>query len=233
MGCASGDGCTYIADADYAGGAGGPNADAANISMCCALCAANADCEVGVYQGHSCFFKTKADAATPMYKEGVIAAWPAGRNVTPPGPPNPACGKVYSYETHGYYLHGDGYRTVNSRDGLLSPFSPNMPPAMVGEAVTGPQCPGTFTSEFGAVAISSFESLSPTLSPPNWGLHNAAMAQVCLGKEAPQPLRPFLLRACFLYYVLGPSFRSPSLAAQLCGRQYYRCDSQYPVASGL
>jgi hypothetical protein len=80
-------------------------------------------------------------------------------------------------ETHGYYQHGDGYKTVNSKDGLLSPFSVNQPPVMGTMAVSGPACPGTYASEFGAVAISSWESLSPTLAPEHYGLHNAAMAQ--------------------------------------------------------
>jgi hypothetical protein len=44
-------------------------------------------------------------------------------------------------------------------------------------ALTGPACPGTYASEFGAVAISSWESMMPTLAPTSWGLHNAAMAQ--------------------------------------------------------
>ena len=43
-----------------------------------------------------------------------------------------------------------------------------MPPP----ALTGPACPGTYASEFGAVAFSSWESMNPTLAPTSWGMHN-------------------------------------------------------------
>jgi beta-mannosidase len=181
LGCGSGGGgssnCTFVPNQDYAGGAGGPHAPAESPAECCALCAANPGCEVGVFQNYGCFFKTKEDAQGPQYKEGVVAAWPGGRTPPPPGPPIPRGAHQYTDETHGFYLHGDGYKTVNSKDGRLGEYDVNMPPAMLQEAVTGPSCPGTFSSEFGAVAISSWESLSPTLAPSDWGLHNAAMAQ--------------------------------------------------------
>ena len=38
-------------------------------------------------------------------------------------------------------------------------------------------CKGTYASEFGGVAISSFESLSPTLDPSHWALHAAPMSE--------------------------------------------------------
>ena len=45
-------------------------------------------------------------------------------------------------------------------------------------ALTGPGvCKGTYASEFGGVAISSFESLSPTLDPSHWALHAAPMSE--------------------------------------------------------
>lgn len=44
-------------------------------------------------------------------------------------------------------------------------------------ALTGSACPGTYASEFGGVAVSSFESLAPTLNPGDWGLHTVPMAQ--------------------------------------------------------
>jgi len=178
MGCSgAGDSCTYIPNQDYAGGAGGPHGTAASAAECCALCAATPQCQVGVLQGTGCYFKTLADSLSPQYKEGVLAAWPAGRTPTPPSKPPAGCAKQYSLELHGYYQHGDGYRTVNSKDGVLGSYNVNMPPTLLGQALTGPHCPGTFSSEFGGVAQSSWESLNPTLAPENWGLHNAAMAQ--------------------------------------------------------
>ena len=42
---------------------------------------------------------------------------------------------------------------------------------------TGAAALGSFTSEFGAVAMPSFESLSATLQPSHWSLHSPAMRQ--------------------------------------------------------
>jgi hypothetical protein len=39
----------------------------------------------------------------------------------------------------------------------------------------GTSSPGLFTSEFGATSFSSFESMSATLSPQNWGAHGDAL----------------------------------------------------------
>ena len=80
------------------------------------------------------------------------------------------------HETHGYYQHGEGFKTVNSGATLQS-FSPNVPPSMPAPFLGGPQCPGTFASEFGAVAMSSFESMSPTLAAEHWGLHAPPMTE--------------------------------------------------------
>ena len=95
---------------------------------------------------------------------------------TPVPPPSAGCNTGLTLETHGYYQHGEGFKTVNS-NADLSPFDPNQPPSMPVPSVTGPGCGGTYASEFGAVAISSWESISPTLAPASWGPHNPAMAQ--------------------------------------------------------
>jgi hypothetical protein len=73
--------------------------------------------------------------------------------------------------------HGEGFATKNSGPSL-EPFSLNQPPAL-GSSLgsNGPECPGTFASEFGGVAIASFESLSPTLSAEHWALHSNPMKQ--------------------------------------------------------
>ena len=85
------------------------------------------------------------------------------------GPPIPPLGGCNTdlhgqMETHGYYQHGEGFQTVNSKP-ALSPFSPNVPPALDRTYKLGTDCPGTYASEFGASAWSSFESVSPTLAP--------------------------------------------------------------------
>ena len=87
------------------------------------------------------------------------------------------CSKVFAYETHGPYQHGEGFQTKNSY-ALLNPFDLAQPPPM-GSSVgtTGAECPGTYASEFGGVAMCSFESLTPTLAPDHWALHADPMRQ--------------------------------------------------------
>ena len=51
-------------------------------------------------------------------------------------------------------------------------FEPATPPTF-SVSQTGMAQPGTFNSEFGAVTMSSFESLSATLKPEHWSLHSA------------------------------------------------------------
>ena len=70
--------------------------------------------------------------------------------------------------------HGEGFKTVNSK-APLAPFSPNLPPALDHTFKLGTDCPGTYASEFGASALSSFESVSPTLKAEDWGLHTDPM----------------------------------------------------------
>ena len=51
-----------------------------------------------------------------------------------------------------------------------------MPPTLDQSFALGANaCPGTFASEFGASAWSSFESVSPTLAPADWNLHSDPM----------------------------------------------------------
>lgn len=78
----------------------------------------------------------------------------------PPVPPLGGCNTGLQMETHGYYQHGEGFITVNSK-APLSPFSPNVPPKLDRSYKLGTDCPGTYASEFGASAWSSFESVPP------------------------------------------------------------------------
>jgi beta-mannosidase len=61
------------------------------------------------------------------------------------------------------------------------PFAANMPPALSQIYTTGPSVPGFLISEFGCVAGSSWESLSPTLAPAHWSLHGGAPPDDCPG----------------------------------------------------
>eukprot|EP01052_Picozoa_sp_SAG31_P011930 SAG31_NODE_687_length_12813_cov_2.597216_12_plen_304_part_00 len=84
-------------------------------------------------------------------------------------------------ESHGPYLGGSGFITDEKGVGYtrdhpehmvpLKLFEPETPP-MFSVGATGIEQPGTFTSEFGAVTMSSFESLSATLKPEHWSLHS-------------------------------------------------------------
>jgi hypothetical protein len=62
---------------------------------------------------------------------------------------------------------GSGFPTVS--EGNDRPFSPNLPisitPTPMGLGVHS-----VFASEFGAVGMSSFESMGSTLNPEHWGL---------------------------------------------------------------
>ena len=102
----------------------------------------------------------------------MLDALPNGNALTTPatGPP---------IETHGPYQHGTGFPAVNG-DPTLKPFDPNLP-ITVAVDPTGPAQPNVYASEFGAVAMSSFESMSPTLAPEHWGLHAGQPYDNCTG----------------------------------------------------
>jgi len=81
-----------------------------------------------------------------------------------------------SHETHGYYQHGDGFKTVDNGDGVLHLFNPNIPPPLK-KSTTGPEVSAIYASEFGCCGMSSFESMAPTLAPNHWSLHAPPMSQ--------------------------------------------------------
>lgn len=185
------DTCTFLAHADFAQGTIGPlpSLPAASAAECCSLCANYNDpklgtCFAATLAGNACWLKNKTQSLLLEYNSGTTGCWPSSSGPAPsppsPGPINPpgtvTCQSV-GYETHGYYQHGDGMKTVNSGDSL-QPFPLNSPPVFPQIALTGTNaCKGTFASEFGGVAISSFESLSPTLDPSHWALHANPMSE--------------------------------------------------------
>ena len=167
----------------------GPSSPASSAQDCCTQCAAAKDCACATYVlPGTCWFKNATQCGLPGYNSGATGCWPSG--TPPPNPPFvPSCDSGLPYETHGYNQHGEGFKTVNS-GASLQPFSPNVPPSMPTGALTGAACPGTYASEFGGVAVSSFESLAPTLNPGDWGLHTVPMAQVGgTGSGAESPWR--------------------------------------------
>eukprot|EP00051_Salpingoeca_urceolata_P023405 m.396250 g.396250 ORF g.396250 m.396250 type:complete len:1245 (+) comp20102_c1_seq16:524-4258(+) len=75
-------------------------------------------------------------------------------------------------EQHGPYQHGGLFPAVNGGGSLFAP------PTVVGvqpRFATGAAQPGFFKSETGCSVMSSFESMSATLSPEHWSLHASPM----------------------------------------------------------
>jgi beta-mannosidase len=174
--------CTILSNRDFDQGTMWISKGASSVSECCDLCtaAASIGCVCAAYSGTTCYFKNATQCSIPEYNQGVTSVWPAGSGPVPPlPPPGEKCDMslLPFKETHGYYQHGEGFKTVNSPSGNLQPFAANVPPALPPFSKGGNGCPGTYASEFGAVAISSFESMAPTLDPTNWGLHAPPMSQ--------------------------------------------------------
>ena len=86
-----------------------------------------------------------------------------------------------SIETHGPYQHGSGFPAVNGAADMQL-FSSNIPISVSGEGlVHNVDQKNVFASEFGCVAMSSWESMSPTLSKNHWGLHGGSKPDTCTG----------------------------------------------------
>jgi hypothetical protein len=157
----------------YMGFQGG-SSQVTNVSECSALCGSTTGCVVANFAGESCMLR---GFGFPVSAWGVTwceAAWPPGASMPLPLPPLPC--KV---ETHGPYTGGSGWPAINSGDGkTVFPFDANVPPSLPApgsQGAFGTSAPGLFTSEFGATSFSSFESMSATLSPENWGAHGDAL----------------------------------------------------------
>lgn len=143
LGCTAGDSCSYVANVDYDQGTMGKHVQTATAAACCHACAQDSGCWAATWTGSDCWFKNKTQTLYPIYDGTTTGCWPAGRVPPPPPPPQPLACATLSYETHGYYQHGEGFKTVNSGSGNLEPFSLNVPPQMAAPSLTGPACPGT------------------------------------------------------------------------------------------
>jgi len=122
----------------------------------------------------------KVDQSRPVWPSSPSGGWNAGVERLyglPDGVKLNPRGRS-PIETHGPYQHGNGYPggAVNGGDKLIL-FPSNIPPALK-IAPMSIHLKGTFASEFGCVAMSSFESMSKTLTgPKDWSLHSPPMKQ--------------------------------------------------------
>lgn len=149
------------------------------------------------------------DDSRPVWPASPSSGWAAGvhaHSSLPNGEPlrakplAPAAG-TYAIEEHGPYLHGSGWPAVNqvpvregSRLPVLARFDPRIPLPLPAEpsarAPVGFGSNGSFVSEFGASAMSSFRSHAPTLARAHWGVHGGAPPANC---TAPDRTTPFWL----------------------------------------
>ena len=161
--------CTHVKNVDYAHGTNWLDKTVADLAGCCDACTAQPGCFAGVFWQGVCYMKNATQVQVPSWSTGLDSVWIAGQ--TPITPSAGGCNTGLNMETHGYYQHGEGFLTVNS-GASLQPFPANVPPVLDPPFITGPNtCPGTYASEFGASAWSSFESVSPTIDPSHWNTH--------------------------------------------------------------
>ena len=131
----------------------------------------------------------------------MLDSLPNGRPLTTP-PRGP------TIETHGPYQHGSGFPAANGNP-TLRLFEPLVPIA-VASRPTGPALPNVFASEFGAVVMSSFESMAPTLAPEHWALHAGQPDDTCPG-----------------------GFERRCVGSNVMAERNYPCDSMIDVYFGM
>ena len=177
--------CTFYTGLDICPGTAEcmnlPHMAAANSGECCAICdaAGLTKCGAAVWYNGVCWFKP-LNASIVTSQSETILVWPSSRGPLPPSPP-PSPPPPYSQrEVHGPYQHGTGFPAVNG-DPSLSLFNSNIPPTFGPSFIFNSTTPGFFVSEFGCVATSSFESMSPTLDAKHWSLHGGSPPDDCVG----------------------------------------------------
>jgi hypothetical protein len=82
----------------------------------------------------------------------------------------------HAIEVHGPYIHGGGFPAMNGNNHMKPIIDPQLPIQLdhiqEEHSKMGISYPSTFVSEFGVGGVmSSFESMSATLSRDNWSLH--------------------------------------------------------------
>merc|ERR1712000_144864 len=76
-------------------------------------------------------------------------------------------------------MRGTGFPTVNSYPGV-KPAETNIP-LNITPSSAGVSFKNVFASEFGMIAMSSFESMSATLAPEHWAMHAGQPSDICEG----------------------------------------------------
>ena len=129
---------------------------------------------------------TSEDSSRAIWPSCPAQGWSTGVNrlsSLPNGNPlKPVPSLLHAnLEQHGPYQHGDGWPAVNGDNRNLNIFNSMLPLSLNPSTAFGLGRTNTFTSEFGSVGWSSFESLSPTIAPQHWSLHGGAAPDNCTG----------------------------------------------------
>lgn len=152
----------------------------------CNECQVYMDSDTGVYASFVMTVVAEEDVSRSVMPSCPSVGWESGVDMLT-GRPNggklitpPKGARVPgSIERHGPYQHGSGFPAVNGGT-KMQPFDANIPirvaPPSQGNGIGRPNI---FASEFGCVVMSSFESMSPTLSPQHWGLHAGMAPDTC------------------------------------------------------
>jgi len=148
----------------------------------CNECQVIMDTGTGIYAKFVMTVVAEEDKSRAVWPSCPALGWSTGvrkLDALPNGRPltTPTTGKAI--ETHGPYQHGAGFPAVNG-DASMKLFDTNIP-IKVSPGSTGPQFENVYASEFGAVAMSSFESMSSTLAKEHWGLHAGQPSDTCSG----------------------------------------------------
>ena len=135
---------------------------------------------------------TSEDSSRAVWPSCPAQGWRSGVNRLSSHPngvalnPSPAAavraevGVFGDIETHGPYQHGDGWPAVNGDNHNANQFDPMLPLTQLDpSAQIGLTYPNVFTSEFGSVGWSSWESVSPTIAPSHYALHGGAAPDDC------------------------------------------------------
>ena len=134
-------------------------------------------------------------------------------------------------EQHGPYQHGDGWPAVNGDNKTPNKFDPMLPlDDLNPSAPIGLAHPNLFTSEFGSVGWSSWESLSPTVAPAHWALHGGDKPDNCSGGfashcEGPNVMaqRNYPCDSIIFQYWGGSSADLDVVGEQAFKKQLYQC----------
>jgi hypothetical protein len=151
---------------------------------CCNECQVKMGTPTAVYATFVMSVLAEEDGSRAVWPSCPALGWSGGvhrLDARPNGKPLTTPDSGTTIETHSPYQHGNGFPAVNGGSFKRRLFDPWMPITLDAAAVSayGPAQPNVFASEFGAVVMSSFESMAPTLSRARWGLHGGQPSDVC------------------------------------------------------